>query len=121
MLPFLALICPVQKCKRIVNAIVLFPALEELTPHFFLHGVPYLYLDKKVSGREQETGQEDTLPAHVIYLAMDILIFNQSPDLSVQHAVKLSAQDNKKPEMPMHGKKPVPALPAFNRPVPRIE
>lgn len=82
-LPFLALICPVQERKRIVNAIVLFPALKELTPNLFFHRVPYLYLDKKVSGREQETGQKDTLPAHVIYLAMDIFILYQATNLSI--------------------------------------
>lgn len=52
---------------------------------------------------------------------MDELILDQAPDLPVQHPVKLGAQEDKVPKMPVRSKEPCPALPAFHRPVPGIK
>lgn len=63
----------------------------------------------KASGRREEPAP----PAHVFHFPVDEFILHQTPHLSVQHPVKLGAQDNKIAEMAVHGKKPVPAVTAF--------
>lgn len=55
----------------------------------------------KASGRREEPAP----PAHVFHFPVDEFILHQTPHLSVQHPVKLGAQDNKIAEMAVHGKK----------------
>ena len=72
--------------------------------------IPPLYRYEGLTTEEKR--QQLTLPTEVGHLAMDVLILDQTPDLTVDHPVKLGDQDNVIAQLSMLRKEGQPLGPA---------
>lgn len=79
------------------------------------------HLDSNESLAAKEEGQSFTLPAKVRHLSMDELILNQTPDLTVNHPIKLGNQNDIIAEFAMLREEGKPLSPAGALPFPGIE
>lgn len=81
--------------------------------------IPPLHRYESVSAEEDREGF--ALPAEVGHLAMDVLILDQTPDLTVDHPVELSDQDDVIAQLSMLRKERQPLGPAGLLPFTGIE
>ena len=98
----------VKKARRIV------PGMEQFRSEPFLQRIPALYRYEGLTAEEQR--QDLTLPTEVGHLPMDVLIFDQTSDLTVNHPVELGEQDDIIAQLSMLRKEGQPLGPAIDLP-----
>ena len=103
----------------VIDAVQALPGVEHLGSKPLMKRVPPFHSNESLAAEEQR--QQLTLPAEVGHLPVNVLIFNQAPDLTVDHPVKLGDQDDIKPKLSMLRKEGKPLGPAVALPFPGIK
>ena len=103
----------------IIELIDGFLGKKELRFHCLLHGIPFFNTYEHIPPAQESKNSPD--PSGVGDLPVNVVVFDQAPNLSVQHPVKLREQDHIIPIMPVLGEKGQPGTPVRGRVFPGIK
>ena len=93
--------------------------MDKLAANALAKGLPHLNGNKGFTTQDQR--QQETLETEIAELPVDEFILDQAPDLTINHAVKLSNQGDVIAKLPVLGEELQPLVPVLTLPLPRVE